>query len=344
MRIALDVMGGDHIPAIPIKGAIEAIEGLENDFDLILVGNEALIKRHLEKYRQFDPSRIEIVHAPEVVEMGESPWVALRKKKQSSIAVGIDLLAREKAEAFISAGNTGAVMATSLRGLGRIGGISRPGICSVFPTIKESCVVLDIGANVDSKPVHLLHFALMGSIYSEKVLGRQNPRVALLNIGEEPSKGDELSVTTYKFLSASSLNFIGNVEGGDIFEGVADVVVCDGFVGNVVLKLSEKVLSILVNHLKGQIKKNPLAALGFLFLKKTFEDMKQTFDYTEYGGAPLLGIDGTTIICHGGSPPRAFLSAIKVARLAVQNNINEIIREEVKQYQTESANNNENLS
>jgi len=344
MRIALDVMGGDHIPAIPIKGAIEATAELENDFDLILVGNKALIKRHLEKYRESDLGRIEIVHASEVVEMGESPWVALRKKKQSSIAVGVDLLAKKKAEAFISAGNTGAVMATSLRGLGRIGGISRPGICSVFPTSKESCVVLDVGANVDSKPVHLLHFALMGSIYSEKVLGRQNPRVALLNIGEESTKGDELSVATFKLLSASSLNFIGNVEGGDIFEGVADVVVCDGFVGNVVLKLSEKVLSILVTHLKGQIKTNPMAALGFLFLKKTFEDMKQTFDYTEYGGAPLLGIDGTTIICHGGSPPRAILNAIKVARLAVQNNINEIIREEVKQYQTESANNNENLS
>lgn len=344
MRIALDVMGGDHVPVSPIKGAIEAIGELENDFDLILVGNKELIRRHLEKYREFDLDRIEIVHAPEVVEMGESPSVALRKKKQSSIAVGIDLLARKQAEAFISAGNTGAVMATSLRGLGRIGGISRPGICSVFPTSKKSCVVLDVGANVDSKPVHLLHFALMGAIYSEKVLGRHNPRVGLLNIGQEPSKGDELSVTTFKLLSESSLNFIGNVEGGDIFEGVADVVVCDGFVGNVVLKLSEKVLSILVNHLKGKIKTSPVAAIGFLFLRQTFEDMKQTFDYTEYGGAPLLGIDGTTIICHGGSPPRAFLNAIKLARLAVQNNINEIIREEVKQYQTESANNNGNLS
>jgi len=343
MRIALDVMGGDHIPAIPIKGAIEAIRELENDFDLILVGNKELIGRHLERYRDFNLDRIEIVHAPEVVEMGESPSVALRKKKQSSIAVGINLLAMKRAEAFISAGNTGAVMATSLRGLGRIGGISRPGICSVFPTSRKSCVVLDVGANVDSKPVHLLHFALMGAIYSEKVLGRQNPRVALLNIGEEPSKGDALSVATYKLLSESPLNFIGNVEGGDIFEGVADVVVCDGFIGNVVLKLSEKVLSILVNHLKGQIKTNPVAAIGFLFLRQTFEDMKQTFDYTEYGGAPLLGIDGTTIICHGGSPPRAFLNAVKLARLAVQNNINEIIREEVKQYKTESQN-NENLS
>jgi len=344
MRIALDVMGGDHIPAFPIKGAIEALGELENDFGLVLVGNEALIKSHLEKYREFDLDRIEIVHAPEVVEMGESPSVALRKKKQSSIAIGIDLLAGKKAEAFISAGNTGAVMATCLRGLGRIGGIKRPGICSVFPTSKKSCVVLDVGANVDSKPIHLLHFALMGAIYSEKVLGIQNPQVGLLNIGEEPGKGDELSVATYKLLTDSSLNFIGNVEGGGIFEGVADVVVCDGFVGNVVLKLSEKVLSILVNHLKSQIKTNPVAATGFLFLKKTFEDMKQTFDYAEYGGAPLLGINGTTIICHGGSSPRAFLNAIKFARLAVQNNINEIIREEVKQYQTESANHNGNLS
>ncbi|OGG03492.1 MAG: hypothetical protein A3F83_09005 [Candidatus Glassbacteria bacterium RIFCSPLOWO2_12_FULL_58_11] len=343
MRIALDAMGGDNIPGVPIRGAVEAIEQLEPDFELILVGDKALIKRNLDNYRELDLSRIEIVHAPEVVEMGESPSVALRKKKRSSIAVGIELTARKEAQAFISAGNTGAVMAASLLGLGRISGISRPGICSVFPTTKKSCVVVDVGANVDSKPAHLLHFALMGAIYSEKVLGTPRPRVGLLNVGEEPGKGDELSVATHKLLSASSLNFIGNVEGGDIFEGLADVVVCDGFVGNVVLKLSEKILNLLISHLKTEIKANPLAALGFLLLKQTFEDMKKTFDYTEYGGAPLLGIEGTTIICHGGSPPRAFRNAIKSARLAVLNNINEIIRQEVKQYQTPNTN-NENLS
>ncbi|HLA39739.1 MAG TPA: phosphate acyltransferase PlsX [Candidatus Glassbacteria bacterium] len=343
MRIALDVMGGDHTPAVPIKGAVDALEELESDFELLLVGDEERIRGHLERHSDRDLSRLQIVHAPEVVEMGESPTVALRKKKLSSIAIGVELNARQQADAFISAGNTGAVMAASLRGLGRIGGISRPGICSVFPTTRSSCVVVDVGANVDSKPIHLLHFALMGSIYSEKVLGTKKPRVGLLNVGEEPSKGDELTVATHKLLAKSALNFIGNVEGRDIFDGAADVVVCDGFVGNVILKLSERVLSLLVTHLKNQVKASPMAALGFVLLKKTFEDMKQTFDYAEYGGAPLLGIDGITIICHGGSPPRAFRNAIKCARLAVLNNINQKISEEVKNYQTECLN-NEQLS
>jgi len=336
-------MGGDHFPSVPIKGAVEAIEQLDPDFELVLVGDEKVIKEHLARYQEVDLSRILVAHAPEIVEMGESPTVAVRKKKHSSIAVGVNLIAEGKAQAFISAGNTGAVMASSLRGLGGIKGISRPGICSVFPTMGKSCVVLDVGANVDSRPVHLLHFAMMGAIYSEKVLGTHQPRIGLLNIGEEPSKGDELSIATYKLLSASPLNFIGNVEGRDIFEGAADVVVCDGFVGNVVLKVSEKILNLLVTRLKKQIKSNPLAALGFLLLKPVFEDMKKTFDYEEYGGAPLLGIEGTIIICHGGSSTRAIRNAIKSARLAVLNNINEIIREAVKNYQTESGV-NENIS
>ena len=336
MKIVLDAMGGDNIPTVPIKGAAEAIEQFEKDFDLVLVGDETLINRQLEAYPDLNHDRIEVVHAAEVVEMGESPSTAIRKKKDSSIVVGVDLVAEKKAQAFISAGNTGAVMAAGLRGLGRIGGISRPGICIVFPTTKKSCVLLDVGANVDSKPIQLLHFALMGSIYSEKIIGIRKPRVGLLNIGEEPSKGDELSVATYKLLSKSSLNFIGNVEGNDIFESVADVVVCDGFVGNVVLKFSEKLLSLIVSQLRSRIKANPLAALGFLLLKPVFEGMKKTFDYAEYGGAPLLGIDGTLIICHGGSSPRAICNAIKSARLAILNDVNGSIRDLVKNYQTES--------
>lgn len=339
MKIVLDVMGGDHYPVAPLKGAVEAIEQLEPDFELILVGDSALIEQHLEKHPGLDRNRLTVEHAPEVVEMGESPTLALRKKKNSSISVGMDLVARKQAQAFVSAGNTGAVMAASFRGLGRIGGISRPGICSVFPTVDKPCVVLDVGANVDSKPIHLLHFALMGSIYSQRVLGVTNPRVGLLNIGEEPSKGDELSLNTHKLLSESPLNFIGNVEGGGIFEGKADVVVCDGFVGNVVLKLSEKVLSLLVNQLRTQIKANPMSALGFLLMKQVFEKMKKTFDYAEYGGAPLLGIDGTTIICHGGSSPRAIRNAIKSARLTVLSNVNGLIRDSATNYQMENTSN-----
>lgn len=339
MKIVLDVMGGDHYPVAPLKGAVEAVEQLDRDFDLILVGDRDLIEKHLDKHPTPERGRISVEHAPEVVEMGESPTVAIRKKKNSSISVGVDLVARKQAQAFISAGNTGAVMAASFRGLGRIGGISRPGICSVFPTADKPCVVLDVGANVDSKPVHLLHFALMGSIYSQKVLGVANPRIGLLNIGEEETKGDELSVNTYKLLSESPLNFIGNVEGGGIFEGKADVVVCDGFVGNVVLKLSEKVLSLIVDQLRTQIKANPMSALGFVLMKQVFEQMKKTFDYAEYGGAPLLGIDGTTIICHGGSSPRAIRNAIRSARLAVISDVNGLIRDSATNYQMESASN-----
>jgi phosphate acyltransferase len=336
MKIVLDAMGGDNYPTVPIKGAIEAMEQLEEDFSLVLVGDETLIHRQLDAYSSLDHDRFEVVHATQVVEMGESPSVAIRKKKDSSISVGVELVAKNNAEAFISAGNTGAVMASGLRSLGRIGGISRPGISIIYPTKKKSCVLLDVGANVDSKPIHLLHFALMGSIYSEKIIGTSNPRVGLLNIGEEPKKGDELSVATYKLLSESNLNFIGNVQGSDIFEAVADVVVCDGFVGNVTLKLSEKLLGMLVSQLRSQIKTNPLAALGFLLMKPVFEQMKKTFDYAEYGGAPLLGVDGTLIICHGGSSPRAIRNAIKAARLAILNDINGNIRKLAKNYQNES--------
>ncbi|MBN2289315.1 MAG: phosphate acyltransferase PlsX [Candidatus Glassbacteria bacterium] len=336
MKIVLDAMGGDNYPGVPVKGAIEAIEQLEEDFSLVLVGDETMIHRQLEAYPNLESGRIEVAQATEVVEMGESPSVAIRKKKDSSIVVGVDLVAAKKAQAFISAGNTGAVMAAGLRSLGRIGGISRPGICIVFPTAKKSCVLLDVGANVDSKPIHLLHFALMGSIYSEKIIGVRKPRIGLLNIGEEPNKGDELSVATYKLLSESPLNFIGNVEGNAIFESVADVVVCDGFVGNVALKLSEKLLGLIVSQLRSQIKTNPLAALGFLLLKPVFEKMKKTYDYAEYGGAPLLGVDGTLMICHGGSSPRAIRNAIKSARLAILNDVNGSIRDLASNYQNES--------
>lgn len=336
MKIVLDAMGGDDIPSVPVEGAVEAVRHLNKDFDVVLVGDEPLINNQLKAYPDLDRSRVEVVHASEVVKMGEAPSVAVRRKKDSSIAVGMGLMAGKQAQAFISAGNTGAVMASSLRSLGRIGGISRPGICSVLPTVKKPCVFLDVGANIDSKPIHLLHFGLMGAVYSEKVLGNSKPRVGLLNIGEEPSKGDELSVATHKLLSASSLNFIGNVEGGGVFEGVADVVVCDGFVGNVVLKLSEKIFSLIAGQLRPRKKIDPFSALGFLMMKPAFKRLKKNFDYAEYGGAPLLGINGALIICHGGSSPRAICNAIKAARLAILNDINGSIRNSVKNYNAES--------
>ena len=330
MKIVLDAMGGDNYPTVPLNGAIEALRELENDFDLVLVGDKDQIEAHLAQAGEFDSSRVEIAHAEEIVEMGESPSLALRKKKNSSISVGVALAAQSADSAFISAGNTGAAMAAGLRGMGRIPGISRPGICSVFPTSGKPCVFLDVGANVDSKPIHLLHFAMMGVIYSEKVLGVKRATVGLLNIGEEPSKGDELSVETHKLLEKSGLNFLGNVEGRDIFDSVADVVVCDGFVGNVVLKVSERVLGLVVEGLKAQIKSNPLSALGFLLMKPAFQGLKKSFDYAEYGGAPLLGINGTLIICHGGSNSRAIRNAIRLARLAIINDLNGNIARVVK--------------
>lgn len=322
MKIILDAMGGDDYPTVPLNGAIEALRELENDFDLVLVGDRERIEAHLAQAGEFNRSRVEIVHTEEIVEMGESPSLVLRKKKNSSISVGVALAAQAADSAFISAGNTGAAMAAGLRGMGRIPGISRPGICSVFPTSDKPCVLLDVGANVDSKPLHLLHFAMMGAIYSEKVLGVKRPKIGLLNIGEEPSKGDELSIETHKLLEKSELNFVGNVEGRDIFDSVADVVVCDGFVGNVVLKVSERVLGLVVEELKSQIKSNPLSALGFLLMKPVFQGLKKSFDYAEYGGAPLLGINGTLIICHGGSNARAIRNAIRLARLAILNDLN----------------------
>ena len=245
MKIALDVMGSDHNPAIPVQGAVDEIRELDADFEIILVGNSEIIREALRELGSENLERIEIVHAPEVVGMEEAPATVMRKKKNSSIAVGVNLMADGKVSAFISAGNTGAVMAASLVKMGRIGGISRPGICGVLPTIKKSCVVLDVGANADCKPSYLEQFAQMGAVYMEQVFGVANPRVGLLNIGEEAVKGNELAVEAYTRLERSGLNFVGNVEPDRFHHGPADVIVTDGFTGNVAVKVTEVAPSLI---------------------------------------------------------------------------------------------------
>ena len=263
--------------------------------------------------------------------MDESPITALRKKKNTSIAVALSLHRQGRVDAVVSAGNTGAVMASSVWTLKRLEGVDRPAIASFFPTEKEPIIVLDVGANADCKPLNLYQFAVMGSIYARSILGRRNPRVGLLSIGEESSKGNELTLEAHRLLGRSSLNFIGNLEGKDILTGDVDVVVCDGFVGNVILKFTESIERILTTHFNKHLRSNLRSKLGALLLKPVFENFRKDFDYAEYGGAPLLGIDGVSIICHGKSSPKAISNAILVARRMVREGINEMIKQRLKE-------------
>jgi glycerol-3-phosphate acyltransferase PlsX len=334
MKIVLDAMGGDRIPETPVEGAIEALEVLDGTFQIILVGDKERIERELETRRYSNP-RLSVEHASQIVGMSEPPAQVLKKKKDSSISVGLKLQKEGKADAFISAGNTGAVMAQSLLTLGRIKGITRPAIMTIFPTMRDPCIVLDVGANVDSKPIHLLHFAVMGHVYAREFLDRPNPKIGLLSIGEEPAKGDELTVLTHSLLKESKLNFIGNVEGRDIIQGVTDIVVCDGFVGNVILKLSESVIYLVMSMIKSATSVSPVRRLGALLMKPTFDVLKKNLNYEEYGGAPLLGIGGVSIICHGGSSPKAIRNAIQTARFSVKRDINRHIRAQLSEFQEE---------
>ena len=268
---------------------------------------------------------------PEVVAMDESPAVALRKKRDSSIMVAIELVKRGLADAIVSAGNTGAVMAGTLLELGRLEGINRPAIASFFPTEKETTVVLDVGANADCKPINLYQFGVMGSVYTSRILGRPRPKVGLLSIGEESSKGNENTILAHQMLSGSSLNFIGNIEGRDILRGQVDVVVCEGFVGNVILKLTESIDGLLTSQLKRYVMSNLRYRLGAHLMMPALMAFRRDLDYAEYGGAPLLGINGVCIICHGGSSAKAIRKAIDVAQRMVKANVNSGIVEQLQQ-------------
>ncbi len=328
MKIVVDAMGGDGAPSVIIDGVIDAAKDYGEE--ILLVGDEPQIKKELKKYRNVQNLPIKIIHSEEVIAMNDSPVDAVRLKPNSSIVKGIKLVAEGVAEGFFSAGNSGAINATALMTLKRIEGVSRPAIATVFPTLLNPCVLIDIGANVDSKPKNLLQFAVMGSVYYKNLFKAERPRIGLLSIGEEPSKGNELTLATYKLISKSGLNFFGNIEGRDIPQGKVDVVVCDGFVGNVVLKLSEGISGFLVQLIKNEMKKNPLRIMAAaLILKSVFKHIKKKIDYDEYGGAPLLGANGVCIIGHGSSNAKAIKNGIRVCIESVKNNVIGNIKNEI---------------
>jgi glycerol-3-phosphate acyltransferase PlsX len=323
MKIALDAMGGDYAPAVTIEGAIETVNNFQ-DIDIILVGDEPALTRELDSKR-FPPNRITIKHASQVVRMDESPASAIRRKKDSSIRRGIELVKSGEADGFVSAGHSGVVMATALLVLGVSEAVDRPAIAAIMPTLKLPFVLIDAGANLRCKPENLLQFALMGSTYCRFVLGREEPRVALVSTGEEDSKGNELTRETFKLLKEADLNFIGNLDGKDIFTGDADVIVCDGFTGNVILKTSEGLADAIIRMLKREIAGLTSGRIGYLLLKPALRNFKKKTDYDEYGGAPLLGIQGTCIISHGRSTAKAIRNAVKVASEFSQKKVYGII-------------------
>lgn len=317
--IAVDAMGGDHAPAVVIEGAIQAIK--ERPLSIILVGREEQVKQKIESLggslQQFT-----IQNASEIVSMDESPSEALKKKKDSSIRVAFELVKQGKADGAISAGNSGAILATATFVLGRLQGVERPAIAWVIPTLKMPTVMIDVGANVDCKPSHLFQFGIMGAVFAEGILGISRPIVGLMSIGEEDVKGNQLVKKVHKTFSQSSLNFLGNVEGRDVFKGDVNVIVCDGFVGNICLKLSEGLAEAITLMLKSEIEKTFWAKVGYLLARNAFSRFKKKVDYAEYGGAPLLGTNGIGIIAHGRSSPKAIKNAILMADELVKQKLN----------------------
>jgi len=332
VHIALDAMGGDFGPEELITGALLAIK--EAGIKVTLVGDSELLQTRIATIPgSSDPvSSLEIAHASEVIGMDEYPVEAIRRKKDSSIMVAFEMVKRGDAAGVVSAGNSGATMAAALRKLGRVKNVLRPGIASMFPTLKNPVTIMDIGANVDCRPSHLFQFAVMASAFAE-LSKIDRPRVGILSIGEETGKGNTLVKETYELLQQSSLNFIGNVEGRDVYKGDVDVIVCDGFVGNNILKVSEGLADAIMQMLRSEISKSSLAKLGYLLARPAFKRFKKRVDYTEYGGAPLLGINGTGIICHGKSNARAIKNAILEAVKVSENNIKDKISEDLARNQ-----------
>ncbi|MCC6442989.1 MAG: phosphate acyltransferase PlsX [Armatimonadetes bacterium] len=330
MKIAVDGMGGDFAPEAIVAGTVEAA-CLNGGTELVLVGDDARLQQALSRLKA--PHPIAVHHASEVIEMQEHPAAAVRRKRDASVSVAVALVKEGKADAVVTAGNTGAAMAVAAMKMGRIPGIERPGIASPIPTVSgKLSILVDAGANVDCEPKNLVQYAIMGSVYAEKVLHIESPRIGLLNIGEENTKGNEMTKATYNLLEGSGLNFIGNIEGKDICLGTADVIVCDGFVGNVVLKVGEGVAQFVIELLKRFIKDSPfyrrgVYKLGILLLYPALKYLRRTIDYSEYGGAPLLGVDGVCIISHGRSDAKAIANAIKIARETAETGVIPAIKE-----------------
>ena len=328
MKIVVDAMGGDHAPEAAVEGAVMAAR--EYETEIILTGLSDQIHSILNRLDPDHHLSIQVVHADEVVEMHDSPSKALRSKRKSSMKIGLDLVKEGTASAFLSAGNTGAVLAYSTIILRPLKGVDRPAIAIQLPTLKGEAILLDAGANVDCKTNQLFQFGIMGHVFAEYILGKKNPLVGLLSIGEEDGKGNEIVKEAFQMLKASHINFIGNVEGKEVYRGNADVIVCDGFTGNVALKISESLAEMIGSNLKRLFKSNWLSKLGYLLLKPKLNEFKKKVDYSETGGAPLLGVNGVVIIAHGSSSPKAIKNAINRARELSEKNINAHIQQGIE--------------
>lgn len=327
MKIVLDAMGSDKAPVAEVSGAIQAAN--EYGCEVILVGDEDIVRKELKKHK-YDPGKISVIHASDRIGMHEPAAVSVRRKRQSSIVVGMELLKNDQADGFVSAGNTGAVVCAATLSLRLLPGIERPGIAIILPTLVGKSMIIDVGANITAKPVHLLQYAIMADAYCKYILHIDSPKIGLLNVGEEETKGTDFLKDSHTLLSGSKLNFIGNIEGRDIYRGSADIILCDGFVGNVILKVSESVIDTIVKLLKREIKANFIAKVGALLASAAFMSLKKKMDYTEYGGAPLLGVDGRCIICHGISNAKAIKNAIRVAAETKAQDVNKHIVEKLQ--------------
>jgi phosphate acyltransferase len=328
MKIVVDAMGGDHAPAAIVEGAVLAAR--EYETPIILTGLSEKIQPELDKHDPDHELPIEIIHADEVVEMHDSPGKVLRSKRKSSMKIGLDLLKEGEGAAFVSAGNTGAVLAYSTVILRPVKGVDRPAIAIQLPTLKGTSILLDAGANVDCKSTQLFQFGIMGHVFAEYILEKENPSVGLLSIGEEDGKGNEIVKETFQMLKRSHINFIGNVEGKEVYRGNADVIVCDGFTGNVALKISESLAEMIGTNLKLMFQNNWLSKLGYLLLKPQLVQFKKKVDHSETGGAPLLGVNGVVIIAHGSSSPKAIKNAIHRAHELSEKNIIEHIKQDIE--------------
>jgi glycerol-3-phosphate acyltransferase PlsX len=328
MKIAVDAMGGDHAPESIVEGAVLAAR--EYGTEIILTGDEARIKTELEKFKDHSSLPIRVEHAEQVVEMDEAPAKVLRNKKKSSMKIGVDLVKKGEAGAFVSAGNTGAVLAYCTIILRPLKGVDRPAIAIQLPTLAGTSILLDAGANVDCKTTQLFQFGIMGHVFAKYILEKENPSVGLLSIGEEDSKGNEITKEVFQMLKSSHINFMGNLEGKEVYRGNADVIVCDGFTGNIALKISESLAEMIGTNLKNIFMTNWASKLGYFFLKPHLAEFKKKVDHSETGGAPLLGINGVCIIAHGSSSPKAIKNAIKRAKELIEKKINQHIQDDIE--------------
>jgi len=326
VKIVVDAMGGDYAPQSVVAGVVEAVKEL--NVDITLVGIEDVIAAELKKFK-YPANRISIIHAPSVVGMDEPAAISIRKKKDSSITIGIKLLKEKGYDAFVSAGNTGAVVAASTICLGMLNGVERPAIGLVIPTLKNFSFLIDVGANAEPKPQHLFQSALMAQVYAREVLGVERPKVSLLNIGEEAGKGSGFAKEVYRMIESRVSDFIGNIEASGIFKGESDCIICDGVMGNVVIKISQGLMESASALMRREIKKSPVAMFGAMIMKSRLNHIKKLADYSEYGGAPLLGVNGLVMISHGRSSPKAIKNAIRAAMREVEHNILAVMAEEI---------------